>query len=189
MVRLTCPPEVFALVVCCLTLHACSREPRAHRDLDDPFGPSYKVLATDVRFQRNISCAPLGAAYAERLKNEPGSFVSFYCYSPALNTCVALVSRSGTDAQTESIEDLVTGSTIASARQVLTRPANEFDTSYDNYRYFQQLRASLENDCLVKQRTIEELAGPAGKLVSDEIDRKIKAKAERAAEEIRKQHP
>jgi hypothetical protein len=178
---------MLASLMLCLAIFACSRQPAAERDPDDPFGPKYKVLAADIRFQRNISCAPLGAAYADRLTNEPGSFVSFYCYSPALNTCVAVVTRSGPNGPIDSIEDLVTGTTIASARQQLSRPENEFDTSYDEYRWLQQLRVSVSNECVVKQRDVEQLAGPAGKLIADEIERKAKARAEMAVKDIRKQ--
>ncbi len=121
----------------------------------DPFGPNTPIKP-DVRFERQLQCAAVGERFSQRLdKFDPGGVLAFYCYSPTLETCVAVVDHQG-DYPPSYIWDLLTDHQVAEG-------AKEF--SSDKNMWFLNVRTSLGNECLA--HNVQELAGPIGKIFAD----------------------
>lgn len=93
--------------------------------------------------------------------DDPDALVQFYCYSPTLNTCAAVVDhrQMGDKIGRESyIYDLLTSQVIAWSGTP--------DSSHA--MWFLNVRTSLGNECLVSRDRVDKLAGPVGKFFADQ---------------------
>lgn len=116
----------------------------------DPFGPNTRI-DPDLKFERQFRCSEVGERLSRRFE-EQGSRVAFYCYSPTLNTCVAVVDDPRPEIPSY-VYDLLTTHLIAESSA---------DQNAKKYYWFLNVRTSLGNECL--PTGVDRLAGPIGKV-------------------------
>jgi len=123
----------------------------------DPFGPNTPI-DPKVRFERQLRCSEVGERFTRWLeeKGDPGALVAFYCYSPTLNTCVAVIDHPDRNSPSY-VWDMLTNHQIAESSS---------DHSAPQYFWFLNVRTSLGNECLATG--VQRMTGPIGKMVLQE---------------------